>query len=471
MKRSEALFGLARIPLDAVAVFLALLLSYRLRSGNIDLVPAMQLIDTATTLPAFQVYLHYFIAPSIAVFVAIAAMLGLYALQATRSAWEEIGRIFIATLLWLVAVMTWFFLIERQLFFSRILLIHSVFFIALFVVVGRVCVTLTQRSFLSHGVGVRYVASVGRQRIAEIAKQTLVRDVRYAYLGHVANLEALKNLMGKQACLPGRQDLDLVLQTDPNPESEETLQLIDECRSRHIGYAFLPPVFADVPHQLSVERLGLLPMIRFHPTPIDGWGRIFKRVFDIVVGAILMVILLPFMCIAALAILIDAGWPVLYISKRVGEQGKKRIYVLKFRSMVRGADNMKQELITNNHRKDGPLFKMKNDPRITRTGHFLRRFSIDEWPQVFNVLLGSMSLVGPRPHLPDEVKLYSNYQRRVFAVRPGITGLAQVSGRSDLKFEEEVALDLKYVEEWSLFMDLWILWRTVVVVCSRRGAD
>ncbi len=464
MKKSEILFGLLRLPLDAGAVLLALFITYRLRVGNVDLIPGVQLLDTTNTLPTFPVYLHYFIAPSIFVFIVFAAALGLYALQTTRSAWDEVGRICIVTLLWLVAVMTWFFLIEKQLFFSRILLLHSVFFIALLVITLRAVVTLFQRSLLRRGIGVRYVASVGKQRMAESAKKTLARDARYAYLGHVTSLDAIQKLAGKQ-------DLDLILQTDPNPESDDTILLIDFCRSHHIGYAFLPPVFADVPHQLLVERLGLLPMIRFLPTPLDGWGRVCKRLFDIVLSLIGIIILLPFMLIFGIAILIDSGWPLFYVSKRIGEQGKKRIRILKFRSMVKDADDRKAELMAKNHRTDGPLFKMKNDPRVTRIGAFLRRWSIDEWPQLFNVFIGSMSLVGPRPHLPEEVKLYTSYQRRVFAVRPGVTGFAQISGRSDLKFDEEVGLDLKYVEEWTLLLDLWILWRTVVVVFSRKGAD
>jgi lipopolysaccharide/colanic/teichoic acid biosynthesis glycosyltransferase len=155
----------------------------------------------------------------------------------------------------------------------------------------------------------------------------------------------------------------------------------------------------------------------------------------------------------------------------VGDEGRRRIPVLKFRSMVRGADRKKAELLAQNRRTDGPLFKMKSDPRITRVGKFLRRFDLDELPQLFNVLVGHMSLVGPRPHLPEEVERYTPEQRRVFAVRPGITGLSQVSGRSDLTFQEEVRLDLQYIEEWSPLMDMWVLWRTIFVVVGRHEAD
>lgn len=464
MKRSEIAFGAIRIPLDALAVAAAMLLAYRLREASVDLIPWVQLLDTASTLPPLGTYIMSFILPSIFAFLLFGVSLGLYSLQSTRSAWDEMGKTMIAGFLWLVGIMAWYFLVQKQLFYSRVLLVHTTFFIILFAALMRAALTVLQRAFLRKGIGVRAVVSVGRQKLALSTRQTLERDMRYDYLGHVADFEALQKL---SALHP----LDLVLQTDPNPESEGTLLLIDYCRSHHIGYAFLPPVFADVPHLLTVERLGLLPMIRFQPTPLDGWGRVYKRLFDICLSSVALIVLALPMLIVALCIFISDRGSIFYISYRVGEEGKKKIPVLKFRSMVQDADARKSELIAKNHRTDGPLFKVKNDPRVTRVGAVLRRWSIDEWPQLFNVLLGHVSLVGPRPHLPEEVKRYTNYQRRVFAVRPGVTGLAQVSGRSDLSFNEEVALDLQYIEEWSLLVDVWILWRTLVVVIGRKGAD
>lgn len=464
MKRSEALFGLLRIPLDAAAVAGALLLSYWLRQENIDLVPGKQLLDTVMTLPPTATYIDSFVWPSIAVFAVVSSFLGLYVLQATRSAWNEVGRILLATLLWLVAVMAWFFLVKKQLFFSRVLLIHSTVLIAFCVLLVRAIVTLVQRKLLRAGIGVRTVVSVGHTPLAATARATLAHDPRYAYLGHVADLGGLRHAQNLHA-------VDLVLQTDAAPESAATVALIEHCRSRQLGYAFLPPVFTDVPHLLTVERLGLLPMLRFQPTPLDGWGRIFKRFFDIVVSLLLLILLSPLVLLLLLAVLLDDGRPIFYVSRRVGERAGKKIAVIKFRSMVRDADQCKSELREQNHRGDGPLFKIRHDPRVTRVGAWLRRWSLDELPQLMNVLLGQMSLVGPRPHLPEEVQRYTALQRRVFVVKPGLTGLAQISGRSDLPFDEEVALDLKYIEEWGLLLDLWILWRTVVVVLSRKGAD
>jgi len=463
MKRSEALFGVLRVPLDALAVFAALLLSYKLRQANVDLIPGVQLLDQSG-LPAFQYYLETFIVPGVVLFVVIAAFLRMYALQMTTGAWNEIGNIMLAGVLWLVFVMAWYFLVVKQLFYSRILLIHSLFFITLFVAIVRSALTFAQRSLLTRGIGVRSVLSIGRPALAASARKTLEDDVRYAYLGHVKTFAELQERERKD-------DIDLVVETDPSPDNEDTMQLIEYCRSHHIGYAFLPPVFVDVPRQLAVEHLGLVPMLRFTPTPLDGWGRIFKRLFDIVVSGIALILLSPILIAIAIAVVATSGFPILYVSTRVGEQGRKRIPVLKFRSMSRDADQRKEDLQELNHRTDGPLFKIKNDPRITPLGAFLRRWSLDELPQLLNIFFGTMSLVGPRPHLPEEVKLYSDYQRRVFAVKPGLTGLAQVSGRSDLKFDEEVSLDLQYIEEWSLLMDLWILWRTLVVVAGRKGAD
>ena len=464
MKKLELLFGLLRLPIDMMAVALALMLSYQLRLLNVDLIPGVQLLDPAATLPPVDYYLQSFVFPATMIFVVCALCLKLYTFQVTRSAWREVGRGLLAAMLWLVVVMAWYFLLRKQLFYSRILLLHSTFFIALFTIMSRSFLTVVYRLLLLAGYGVRWVVSLGLSPLPATVEDTLLHNPCYRYLGH---LKSFKELLERNTAHP----LDLVLQTDPNPRSDETTSLIDYCRSQHLGYAFLPPVLADVPHQLAVEKLGMLPMMRLQPTPLDGWGRVIKRFCDFLGGLILFIILLPVFLIIAVAVLVESGSPIFYISRRMGDFGRRTIPVIKFRSMVRGADKMKQELVEKNHRNDGPLFKMKHDPRVTRVGRVIRRFSLDEIPQLLNVIAGQMALVGPRPHLPEEVSKYTSYQHRVFAVRPGLTGLAQVSGRSDLTFAEEVKLDLQYIEEWSIFLDLWILWRTLVVVIGRRGAD
>ncbi len=464
MKKSEALFGVARLPLDMVAMCIALFLSYRLRQASVDFVPGRELLDPAIILPQPPYYLSHFVIPSIVVFALVSAALGLYRLRSTLSAWREMGLVALATLLWMMVVIAWYFLVVQQLFFSRAILFYGAFFTFVFVALARTSLVLIQRALLRSGRGRIVVVSVGSQGLTDGAKDVLTHDDHYAYLGHLQSLESLRRLVHQR-------DIDLVLQTDPNPASHDTFALIDYCRSHQVGYAFLPPVLTDVPHQLRVEKLGLLPLVRFQPTPLDGWGRVAKRIFDIAVSLFLLIIFSPVFLIIAIAVYLDGGWPVFFVSKRVGEQGRKTVEVLKFRSMVKGADAERAKLMGLNHRRDGPLFKVKNDPRITRVGTFLRRWTLDELPQLLNVFLGQLSLVGPRPHLREEVDRYSLTQRRVFAVKPGMTGLAQVSGRSDLSFEDEIRLDLQYIEEWSLLLDLWILWRTVFTVLGRKGAD
>lgn len=462
MKRSEILFGIARIPLDALAALAALLLAYRLREANIDLLPRMQLLSQQSTLPPLDYYMTSFVLPSIITFVCIAAVLRLYSLRTTLGPWKELWRTGLVALLWVALVMAWFFMVQRQLFFSRILLVQSTFLLALFAMLGRTAVILLQRRLLKSGIGVRTVVSCGSRGLPEAVKKDLQRDIRYCFLGHVGVLKDIVMMHEKAA-------VDLVLHTDANPESGDTAELIDYCRSHQIGYAYVPPVFADVPHQLSISAIGLVPVLKFEPTPLDGWGRVLKRAIDLVLGLVLFIILSPLLLLIALLVLVTSGWPIFYVSKRVGQYGKGAIPVLKFRSMCRDADQKKNELTDLSHRTDGPLFKIKNDPRVTPLGRLLRRYSLDELPQLLNVIIGQLSLVGPRPHLPSEVQKYALHHRRVFTVRPGVTGLAQISGRSNLPFEEEVAYDMRYIEDWSLMLDLWILWRTVFVVLFGRG--
>ncbi|MBP9773901.1 MAG: sugar transferase [Candidatus Peribacteraceae bacterium] len=464
MKRSEILFGLLKLPIDILMVFAGVALAYRLRNAGIDLIPRLDFTSGPPQLPEFSYYLSHFALAVIVLYIVLLAILGLYALRITIGVWKEMGRILLVSLLWLGLIISWYFLVQRQLFFSRLLLLQAVMLVTLFVIAGRSAVVLLQRACLRRGIGIRRVVSFGAQKLPEVLQRTLDKDDRFKYLGHVASLHGLIHE-------ERHRSVDLVLHTDPHPSSLETIQLINHCRNFHIAYSFLPPVFADVPHQLVIGRLGLVPLLSFQPTPLDGWGRVFKRIFDLVVGVMFLITLSPLFLFVAVLIVVLNGFPIFYISRRVGQHGDELVPLIKFRTMQRNADEMKPALKKLSHRTDGPLFKIKDDPRVTKLGKILRRTSIDEMPQLFNVIAGHLSLVGPRPHLQDEVEQYSPHQRRVFAVKPGITGLAQVSGRSDLKFDAEVQLDLRYVEEWSPLFDLWILWRTIFVVLLGKGAD
>jgi exopolysaccharide biosynthesis polyprenyl glycosylphosphotransferase len=211
-----------------------------------------------------------------------------------------------------------------------------------------------------------------------------------------------------------------------------------------------------------------LPLLYVEQPHFTGWRRLVKRGTDILLAGLGVVVISPVLALIAMAIKLQDGGPVIFRQTRIGIEGRS-FTMLKFRSMVVDAEARKAALAAHNEAA-GPLFKIRHDPRITRLGRFLRDFSLDELPQLFNVLGGSMSLVGPRPQLESEVETLRSDARRRLLVTPGVTGLWQVSGRSDLAWEESVRLDLRYVENWSLTMDLHILWRTVHAVLRKQGS-
>jgi len=218
----------------------------------------------------------------------------------------------------------------------------------------------------------------------------------------------------------------------------------------------------------SIRVIDGLPMLQVGHARLRGTRRVIKGAFDFVMAALGLVVLSPLMVAIAIIIRVTSPGPALFRQVRVGRNG--RVFkIVKFRTMYTDAEARLPELAKLNEH-DGLLFKMRNDPRVTRIGAFLRRYSIDELPQLINVLRGEMSLVGPRPPLPSEVALYPLDMRRRLAVKPGLTGLWQVSGRADLPWEEVVRLDLRYVEAWSLTLDLVILLRTVTAVFRSSGA-
>jgi len=232
---------------------------------------------------------------------------------------------------------------------------------------------------------------------------------------------------------------------------------------------FVAPALLDVAGpRISIRPVAGMPLLHVEHPEFDGARQFVKSVFDrVVAGIALLVLSLPLLAIALLIRLTSAG-PALFHQTRVGRGGEE-FRVVKFRTMVTDAERLQDSLVEANE-FDGVLFKMRNDPRITGIGAFLRRYSLDELPQLLNVVRGEMSLVGPRPPLPAEVSQYGSDVRRRLVVKPGMTGLWQVSGRSDLTWEESIRLDLRYVENWSLILDLQILWKTWSVVTRGEGA-
>jgi exopolysaccharide biosynthesis polyprenyl glycosylphosphotransferase len=218
----------------------------------------------------------------------------------------------------------------------------------------------------------------------------------------------------------------------------------------------------------TIRPVAGLPLLHVEHPELSGTKQVMKALFDRVAAAAGLFVLAPFLALIAITIRLREGRPVLFRQTRVGKNGRP-FTVYKFRTMVIDAEKRKAQL-TGHSEVNGVLFKIRGDPRITRTGAWLRRYSLDELPQLFNVLLGDMSLVGPRPPLPEEAAQYGDYVRRRLVVKPGLTGLWQVKGRSDLSWEESVRLDVRYVENWSFALDLQILSKTLSAVVRGSGA-
>ena len=270
-----------------------------------------------------------------------------------------------------------------------------------------------------------------------------------------------------------------VIIADPQVNGDTLFEVMMRCgRRRGVEFRIAPSLFNCLPRKTEIDQIGVLPMIRLFREPLSGSARIVKRTFDLIISAVAIALLLPIWVLIALLIKLDSKGPVFYTQERVGMDG--RLFLLyKFRTMKAGADSeMHREYqrafiagraeanLGNEHK---PAYKLLADPRITRIGKLLRRISLDEVPQLLNVLAGDMSLVGPRPPIPYEVEAYELWHRKRLDMKPGLTGLWQVSGRNRLPFEEMVRLDLFYIENWSLLLDLKIILRTGFVMLGGEG--
>ncbi|MBV9547044.1 MAG: sugar transferase [Chloroflexi bacterium] len=274
-------------------------------------------------------------------------------------------------------------------------------------------------------------------------------------LGPIAQLEELVQAYA----------VDELIIALPGSRREQVSRVIARGFRRHVHVKLVPDLHDLLPDRVEVHQLGGRRYIGFVPAAGVSWA---KRALDVVLVCAGLLVAAPVLLAIALAIKLDSPGPVFYRQLRVGKNGR-HFWILKFRSMCADAESRLGALRTNNE-ATGPLFKIRRDPRITRVGAILRRWSLDELPQLFNVLRGDMSLVGPRPPIPSEVEQYEDWQLGRLRAVPGLTGLWQVSGRSEVPFHDMVRLDLHYIRNWSLGLDLEILLRTVPAVLTNRGA-
>lgn len=408
----------------------------------------------------------------------IFAFSGLYATRGSRKFLSEVARVLLACSTATLALIVIIFFGKEELFSSRFIIIAVWVLSILTVTFGRMIVRGTQRMLFAAGYGVRRLAIFGKDKttemlIAEIGKKPSL-GLRVGEKFHQFTASERGNL----AALLHAGQLDEVLQVDPNLPKEQILDLVDWCDENHVVFKYAPDLFQAKATNIDIGTIAGVPIIELKKTPLDGWGRIIKRFFDLIISLVCLIVVSPILLAIAIFIKLDSRGPVIYKNRRVSKDGTFNTY--KFRTMKleyctglgyggKKAEEYEAQLIREKNGRQGPVYKVLNDPRRTRFGRFLESTSLDELPQLFNVFLGNMSLVGPRPHQPREVEKYQRHHKEVLAIKPGVTGLAQISGRSDLDFDEEVKLDTYYIENWSLLLDLWILVKTPFAVITRKS--
>jgi exopolysaccharide biosynthesis polyprenyl glycosylphosphotransferase len=364
---------------------------------------------------------------------------------------------------------------------SRALVVVAVPALAVVSLIGRYIARVQLRRLRARGHCTRRVVVVGRGGAA-LELSARVRRENYAGLDVVglcvtpADRDRVAGVAGVPVggledvvAMAARLGADTIAVTSASETAAQYLrQLSWQLEGTGIELLVAPGLIEVAGPRLHIRPFEGLPLLAVEQPRFEGWRRVVKSGMDRSVAALGLLVLTPVWLAIAIAVRLESSGPVLYRQERVGHNGRP-FTMLKFRSMVVGADRQVDQLRDANI-SDGLLFKMREDPRVTRVGRLLRRLSLDELPQLLNVLGGSMSLVGPRPPLPVEVARYDSSVSRRLLVKPGLTGLWQVSGRSDLPWEEAVRLDLRYVENWSLATDLLIIGKTARAVLSRSGA-
>ncbi len=473
MKRSEAMLMVLQVPLDYILILLAAISAYSLRF--LPFFVELRTIRFDLTLGEL-----FFRALLVALGIIILfAFDGLYTPDPNKKLAEILKRIVAMSTVALGLVAIYIIFFGTQLFESRFILLASWILIIVYVSIGRLLMRALKAVMYRLGIGLRRVLIVGDEKIGERIGDELTRRKELGY----RVVRVVTGMTSKDLYTLGKRSIDEIIFAHPRGRETEALKIIEFCTRHHIVFKYSADMFAAYAANATITALAGMPIVELKRTPLEGWGKVIKRISDIVLSLCFIILLSPCIIVSALLVFIETGRPIIYKNERVGYRGNT-FFTYKFRSMYqkdstgpqfgragKRALTKEKELIENYNTRSGPIYKIGNDPRVTPFGKFLRKWSLDELPQFFNVLMGTMSMVGPRPHQPREVDVYKDSYPTVFAVKPGITGLSQISGRSDLDFEEEMRLDVLYIERWTLFLDLIIMLKTPFVLFKKRKAE
>lgn len=470
MKKAQLFFSVFQLPLDAFMIGLALSNAYLLRSaGRTDLFQW----------PYYD-YLKMVIL-TLPIWIIIFSTQGLYKIKQPLRGIKEVSAIFIAVLAsWALFIVGLYFIRSAQTqVLPRLILLYSFILTFSYVSIARLLLHWLQRFLYKFGIGVKKVIIIyNSNSISGYLINGIEKNYKLGYkIIHKITQDKIQNI----PLIYKKESFDEIISADSDLPKKDMLSLLEFCEGRNITFRQIPNTFEVQTSNIKTSTLLGLPMIEFNHTPLQGWGRVVKRIVDVILSLIAIIILSPVLLILALLVKLDSRGPIIYRNKCVGIDGEE-FDLFKFRSMriecCRGKNyggDKAEEYFTNllknpeagaEWKKD---FKLKDDPRVTRVGKFIRKLSVDELPQLFNILLGNMSIVGPRPIVKDELQKYGKQQFKRHIIKPGMTGLWQVGGRNDIAYSERVKLDMFYIENWSIWIDFSVIIKTILAIFKKSG--
>lgn len=475
-RRNSKLYSFILMLVDALTLLTAFVLSYIIRVIY-DPRPLLQEVYAQDYLISALIIVPFWIA--------IFALVGLYQPKTYNRRLLEWSKIAVGVFIGILLVIGWEYASDRTIFPARLVAVYALIGTFVLIVIEREVMRLIRTLSYRYGRGVRRVLIIGSSGATSDIAVSLANTRKSGHA--VVAIAGPKKILPDtshalhfstpEAALKQIKELGItsIIQTDlyENPDRNQTI--LSAAQANHIDYSFIPAESEFYSGKNTVDVFLGYPMITVYQTPLVGWGSIVKRIFDFVLSLIGSIILLPFFLIIVLIIKLTDPGPAFYVSKRLSRFSQP-IGLIKFRSMgAKYGSKDAAEEFREMGREDLALEyeknrKVENDPRITAFGRFLRASSIDELPQILNVLKGDISLVGPRPILPQEVKMAKGRTALLHSVKSGMTGLWQVSGRSELSFEDRIELELFYAQNWTFWLDIKILFKTVWVVLKGRGA-
>lgn len=474
--KNTKFYSLILMLIDTVVLLIAFVLAYvvRVQLDNRPLLANVYAVD----------YLHAFIF-IIPVWILIFAVLGLYQSNTYNRRLIEWSKVAIGSFIGILLIIGWQFASGKIILPARLVAVYDLIGAFSLVIVEREILRFVRSWMFRYGKGVNRVLLIGSSEATSDIANSLADTVHSGY--------EVVAIAGPKKCMPSEinyrhysqvetalrdiklNDITTIIQTDLYDSSDRNQKILGAAQMHHINYSFIPGEAEFYSGKNTVDVFLGYPMISVYQTPLVGWGAIAKRIFDIVISLIILVPLSPILLLIYIIKKIADPGPAFYVSKRLSRFSQP-IDLIKFRSMdakygkrdaaedfhEMGRDDLAKEYEKNR--------KVENDPRITKFGNFIRTWSLDELPQIFNVIKGDLSLVGPRPILPQEAKLAHGRTALLHSVKSGVTGLWQVSGRSELTFEERIELELFYAQNWTFWLDIKIIFKTIGAVLRKQGA-